>query len=172
MKVILVTLVLLAVTDVVAQSAGAKYINYRYKSILPGKTLPNGVKHLGGGLIGDINADPVYGISQVNAGRARMFWLEVSTGQDSTGVTGWKVLDVVYFPTLQKTDYLLFSADPSIECERGGEPLSADANVVGVGTIVRRQGIFKPSRLWIADLISKKFEPVPIAGVKCSYSEP
>lgn len=145
------------------------YVGYKYGGVVPSTNLPNGVKHNGGGLIGKIDADPVYGLSQVSKGRTQMLWFEVSTGQDSSGVIGWEVKDVLSFPALAKSDYLFFYGDPSIFCRRKGTDL---VNLVGVGKISRRQGIFRPSRLWTANLKTKRFEPTPIAGVRCEYSEP
>ncbi len=145
------------------------YIGYEYKGVLPNATLPNGVKHYGGGLIGDIDADPVYGISQLEKGRTKMLWLEVSTGKDSGGITGWHVLDALSFQAMTKSDYLFFAGDPSIFCRRQGTEI---VNLVGVGKILRRQAVFRPTKLWIADLKTQKFEPTSVAGVKCEYSEP
>lgn len=146
---------------------GAKYIGFEYAGVVPSSTLSNGVKHLGGGMIGDINADPVYGISQLQKGRLKMLWLEESTGQDAGGVTGWKVLDVLSFQT--PNSYIFFYGDPAIVCRRGGRDIE---NLVGVGRILRSQGVFRPSKLWIANISSKKFEPTSIRGVRCVYSEP
>jgi hypothetical protein len=146
-----------------------RYLNYEYKGVNPSSTLPNGVKHMGGGLIGDYEADPVYGISQVEKGKTKMLWLEVSTGRDSSGVTGWKVLDVLSFRALGPANYIFFSGDPAISCSRNGKEIP---NLVGIGRIVRREGIFKPSNLWTADPVTKKFEPADGFGVKCEYSEP
>ena len=147
----------------------AAYINYKYKGVLPGKTLPNGVKHTGGSMVGDIEADPAYGVSQVSKGKTQMLWLEESTGKDSTGITGWRVLDVLAFPTLAKTDYLFFLGDPLVECTRAGKEIP---NLIGIGRLIRRQDTFRPSKLWIADLKTKKFRALPLTGVKCVYSEP
>ena len=147
----------------------AKYINYEYKSVLPGKALPNGVIAMGGGLIGDVFADPVYEIAEVKKGKTKMLWFNVSTGTDSTGVTGWKVLDVLSFPALLKTDYIYMTGDPSIECRRKDEEIP---NLVGVGRIIPRQGTFKLSKLWVANLTTKKFEVTGLTGIKCTYSEP
>ena len=168
-NLIVIVLLILPALAYAQSAGGAKYIGYEYKGVPPEKTLPNGVKSMGGGLIGDINADPVYEIAQVGKGKARMLWLNVSTGQDSTGVTGWKVLDVLYFPALRATDYLILAEDPSIDCRRKG---NAIPNLAGVGRILRRQGIFRPSKLWTANLTTRKFEPIALAGVKCVYSEP
>jgi hypothetical protein len=166
-----VLLFLLMIPSVVWAQAkgGSPYIGYTYRSVLPNKTLPNGVKSMGGGLIGDINADPVYEIANVEKDRTKMLWLNVSTGQDTTGVTGWKVLDVLSFPNLAKSEYLYTYGDPGINCSKASNEIP---NLVGVGLIIRKQGIFRPSKLWTANLATKKFEPLPIAGVKCEYSEP
>lgn len=148
----------------------AKYINYKYKGVNPESILPNGVKHFGGALIGNIDADPVYGISTVVKGKTNMLWLEVSTGRDSsTGVTGWRVLDVLAFSGMTKSDHLFFSNDPAIYCRRNRKDIP---ELVGVGKIARRQGIFRPTKLWVSDVKTEKFKSIPIAGVKCEYSEP
>lgn len=153
----------------VGQAKKSPYIGYEYKGVVPSATLPNGVKHFGGGLIGKIDADPVHGISQVEKGRTKMLWLEVSTGQDAGGVSGWRVKDVLVFPALTRSDYIFFAGDPAILCRQRGTEI---VNLVGVGRIARREAIFRPSRLWVANLRTEKFEPMSLAGVKCEYSEP
>lgn len=170
MKNIIATIIGLSLLSIsAAAQARSPYINYEYKGVVPSTTLPNGVKHLGGSLIGDIDADPVYGISWVEKGKTKMLWLEASTGQDSGGVTGWKVLDVLSFPALTRADHLLIGGDPAVSCtERGNEI----ANLVGVGRIQRRQGVFRPSRLWTANLTTGRFESKPLVNIKCEYSEP
>ena len=155
-------------TSALSQS-GSEYVGYEFQSVLPGTVLPNGVKDLGGGLIGDINASPVYGIGQMQKGKTKMLWLEVSTGQDAKGVTGWKVLDVLIFSTLARTRYVFFAGDPAIACRRKGEEI---ANLVGDGKIDRAGGVFVPSNLWIANIETKRFEPISVKGIKCEYSEP
>ena len=71
MKYRIAVLVLLTLVPWIASAqkkpsttTGSQFIEYRYKGVTPPYLLPNGVKHLGGGLIGDVNADPVYGIAQ------------------------------------------------------------------------------------------------------------
>lgn len=147
----------------------SEYIGYEYEGVRPGTTLPNGVKLLGGGLIGDVEADPVYGVSEVQKGKIKMIWLEVSTGQDASGVTGWKVLDVLGFSALARTRYVFFIGDPAIGCRRGGKEIP---NLVGEGRIIRARNVFVPSNLWVANLDRKKFERISLAGVRCEYSEP
>ena len=152
-----------------ASDAGAKYVNYEYAGVTLDTTLPNGVKHFGGGLIGDIEADPVFGISQVSAGRTKMLWLEASTGRDAKGVTGWKVLDVLAFPNAAKNDYIFFYGDPSIQCTRNGKDVP---NVVGIGRIYASRGTFVPAKLWTADIKARRFVSTASVGLKCVYSEP
>jgi hypothetical protein len=160
---------IIATHCVFSQTSGREYIGFRYKGVVPNSVLANGVKHLGGSVLGDVFADPVYGISIVSKGKTKMLWLEVSTGQNSGGVTGWRVLDVLSFFNQRANDHLLFGSDPSIECRRNGKPVD---NLVGIGRIVRRQALFRPSILWIANVSSKKFVPISAAGIRCVYSEP
>ena len=150
---------------------GSEYVGYKYKGVLAGKTLPNGVKSLGGSLIGDIDADPVYEIAEVRKGKITMLWLNVSTGRNSRGVTGWKVLDVLSFSTLARTRYIFVAGDPAVGCKRKGMEGYLD-NLVGDGKLVRARGAFIPSNLWVANLRTKKFEAMPLNGITCEYSEP
>jgi hypothetical protein len=152
-----------------AAAASAQYVGYEYKGVTPETVLPNGVKHLGGGLISDIDADPTYGISQVSKGKTEMLWLEVSTGQNETGITGWRVLDVVSFPTLTRSQHIHMQPDPAVECTRRGKIVEG---LVAVGTLDRRRGTFTPQRAWTADIARKKFNPSATAGLRCIYSEP
>jgi hypothetical protein len=169
MNLTLIVVVVLLLQSTLFAQTRSPYLGFEYKGVIPGKTLSNGVKHLGGGMIGDINADPVYGISQVQKGTTKMLWFEVSTGQDATGVTGWKVLDVLTFSSLARTRYVFFVGDPAISCSRGRKTLE---NLVGEGRIIRSRGRFIPSNLWTANLRTKKFERVAVSGVTCEYSEP
>ncbi len=152
-----------------AGKGASSFVGYEYKGVRPDTVLPNGVKLIGGGLIGDIDADPVYGISQVSKGSTQMFWLEASTGRDANGVTGWKVVDVLALPPAAKKHYIFFLGDPMIECTRNGKDVP---NLVGIGRILRTQKLFQPSKMWTANIRSKKFEPIGVTGLKCIYSEP
>ena len=152
-----------------AAAVSAQYVGYEYKGVTPETVLPNGVKHLGGGLISDVEADPTYGISQVSKGKTEMLWLEVSTGQNETGITGWRVLDVVSFPALTRSQHIHMHHDPAVECTRGGKIVE---DLVAVGTINRHRGSFTPQRAWTADISKRKFIPASIRGLRCIYSEP
>ena len=169
MKLTLIFFAVMLLQSAAFAQTRSPYIGFEYEGVIPGKTLSNGVKHLGGGMIGDINADPVYGISQLQKGTTKMLWFEVSTGQDATGVTGWKVLDVLTFSNLARTRYVFFVGDPAINCRRRGKDLE---NLVGEGRIMRARGQFIPSNLWTANLSTKKFKRISVTGVTCEYSEP
>ena len=167
MKTTIATIFLLVLC---AASASAQYVGYEYKGVVPETVLPNGVKHLGGSLISGINADPMYGISQVSKGRTQMLWLEVSTGQNEKGVTGWRVLDVISFPRLTGSQHMHISPyDPAVECLRDGLPV---VRLVALGTLNSRNATFAARRAWIADIAKKKFIPAPTRGLRCTYSEP
>ena len=145
------------------------YIGFTHPGVIPENALPNGVKYIGGGLIGDVNADPVYGISMVSKGKIKMLWLEVSTGQNGGGVTGWHVKDVLSFYNQRAYDQLFIAGDPTIECHRKGKPLE---NVAGIGRIVPKTGIFRLSSIWFVNTKKEKFDRISTAGIKCVYSEP
>ena len=147
----------------------ASYIGYEYKGVTPDTVMPNGLKHLGGGLISDPYVDPVYGVTQVSQGNSWMLWLQVSVGQNALGVTSWRVLDVLSFPKPRGSEYIMLAPDPSIECTRSGKAVS---RLSAVGRINRRSGTFTPQRAWTADLAKKKFTPASIRGLRCTYSEP
>ena len=150
------------------QSA-ASYIGYEYKGATPDTVMPNGVKHLGGALISDINKDPVYGIAQVSKGRTQMLWLEVSTGQNEKGVTGWRVLDVISFPKPTGSQHAMLPLDPAVECTRNGKTVPY---LVAIGRINTRSASYTVQRAWIADINKKKFTPASIRGLRCNYYEP
>lgn len=161
--------ILLGASSSALAQTRSTYVGYKYKGVLPGKTLPNGVKHFGGGLVSDPYKDPVYGISDVARGRTKMLWLEISTGSNAQGVTGWEVKDVLSFPNFTSSRYLFFSMDPSVECTRNKKPVE---NLVAIGRVMPKQGIFKPERAWIPNLTTEKFDETTIQGLKCIYSEP
>ncbi len=148
---------------------GSRYIGLVYKAVNPGSQMPDALTHNGGGLIGDIDADPLTGIAMVDKGKTRMLWLEISEGRDSTGVTAWRVKDVLSFPAATTRDYIFFHGDPAIECKQNGRYIP---NLVGIGRIFRSRMTYVPSRLWTANLKTLKFEPYSTKGVKCEYSEP
>lgn len=163
---ILITFLL---SSAIAQStAGSKYIGYKYESPDVGEMLPNGIKHRGGGLIGDIDADPVYGVSVLEKGKTKMFWLEISTNRKADGgVMAWQVKDVLEFSGLGSKDFVLEFSDPTFECKRGKANVGS---LIGIGTF--NKGIFTPRKLWRPNAKTAKFESVPIRNIRCFYAEP
>jgi hypothetical protein len=147
----------------------SKYVGYKYDGVVPRTLLPNGVNYLGGGLLGDIDADPVYGISEVENVKTKMLWLQVSTGRNDRGITGWQVRDVLTFPNLPRTMQLISFTDSSTLCRRDGKEIK---NLIAFGHILRKQGIYKVRRAWIANIRLGKFIQTTIRGLKCEYYEP
>ena len=147
-----------------AQNEKFKYIGYKYKGVLVDETLPNGVKHLGGGLITE--SKPTYGVSEMSKGATRMLWLDKATGEDETGVTGWEVKDVLAFPAFGKNQELLFSYSG---CQRNKK---SDNSLVVFADFSPRQKTYKVRRAWLANVKTEKFEEIPIKGVQCAYEEP
>ena len=152
---------------VAAFGQASEYIGYRYKSVVPETVLPNGVKNLGGGLVGDYNTSPVWGVADVNKGKARMLWLEKATAEDETGVTEWEVIDVLSFPKIAADEELLLGS--AMECTENGK--DSDDMVVHV-RFQKKQKDYKTLKAWRADLKAGRFVPIDAKNVKCRYDEP
>lgn len=149
--------------------APGSYIGFEYKGASPNTILRNGVKHLGGSLVSDHRIDPVYAVSQVSKGSTSMLWLEVSTGQNEKGATGWRVLDVLQYPKPTGRMDLLMPHGPGLRCTRDGENFT---NLIAIGALQRPQLTYTLQHAWLADIKKKKFVSVPVRGIKCIYSEP
>lgn len=164
--------VLFVISSSFAQSpTGAKYIGHKYEVPDHGGKLPNGFTHNGGGLIGDIEADPLYGVSILGKGREKMFWLEVSTARgDRGGVTAWEVKDVLEFSNLRASDFVMEFSDPGFECRKGKTTIAE--TLIGIGTFNRKRGIFTPRKLWRPNAKTAKFERYAATNIRCFYSEP
>ena len=57
----------------------------------------------------------------------------------------------------------------TVEADPGGKDIG---NLVGVGRINMRRETFTPSRLWVANLATKKFVPLKLTGIRCIFSAP
>jgi len=169
-KILILLVVLTGANFTYSQAEASRYIGYRYTFDISSKALPNGVKIVGTWDIGDPDSSPAYGIATVEKGKTTMLWLTV-TAEDSTGLTGWNVLDVLSFPvTTHKRDVIFFYPGGSASgCTRSGKVIP---NVAGVGRIVGKQAVFRPSKVWVPDLATKKFKSIPFSGIKCEYSKP
>jgi len=161
-KILILLVVLAGANFTYSQANRSRYIGYKYSDVI---ALPNGVKVVGVWDIGDPDRSPVYEIASVEKGKKDMLWLTVTT-EDSTGLlNGWKVLDVLSFPVSAKGDVIFFyPAGSPNSCMRSGKVIPYAA---GVGRIVRNQSVFRPSKLWVPDLATKKFKPVSVSAIKC-----
>jgi hypothetical protein len=136
--------------------------------VVPETVLPNGVKNLGGGLVGDFEAKPVWGIADVSKGKARMLWLEKASAEDDSGVTEWEVADVLSFPNIPTDQELLIASGPG-ECAENGKATEDMAVHV---QFLKKQKAYKTLKAWRADIRAGRFVPIDAKNVKCSYDEP
>lgn len=130
--------------------------------------LPNGVKDLGGGIIMDGNKISSYGIGRFSKGTTQMLWLELATGEDANGVTGWEVKDVLVFPELTRSQELFFAAGNDA-CTINGKN---DGKLVVFADFSPLKKKYTVRKAWRANLESEKFRPIPIKGIRCEYYEP
>ncbi len=146
----------------------SEYVGYRYKSVIPETVLPNGVKNLGGGLVGDFYAKPVWGVAEVSKGKVRMLWLEKATAEDERGVTEWEISDVLSFPNIPTDQELLIASGPG-ECKENGK--TTNDLVVHV-QFLKKQRAYKTLKAWRADVKAGRFVALDAKNVKCRYDEP
>jgi hypothetical protein len=166
MKLSLVLLVVILSPGVLfsQHDKSSPYIGYERQGASVESVLPNGVKYLGGGLIGDINAKRLVGISEMMQGNSRMVWLERSNRR-THGARTWKVLDVLRID-LRTSDEEFFPINP---CTRNGREIP---NLVAIGRHHKGDRYITLSSLWVADLERGSFREVSTRGVKCEYPEP
>lgn len=156
------------VLPIAAFGQTSEYVGYRYKSVIPETVLPNGVKNLGGGLVGDFEAKPVWGVADVAKGKTRMLWLEKASAEDETGVTEWEVRDVISFPNIPAGEDLLFGFGAA-ECTEKGKGVD---DIVVHARFLKKQKAYKTLKAWRTDLKAERFVPIDARYVKCHYDEP
>lgn len=160
-KFYLVLLILLFSFNSFAQKD--EYIGYKYKGVVYGKTLPNGVKDLGGGLLSDDN----YGISHFSKGKLQMLWLDKIIDRDGKGVPNWEVKDVLRFPTLKKNQNLLFSYASS--CLKNKKP---ELDLVVLAELNSKTKKYKVIKAWKANVKKERFEVLKTKGIFCEVEAP
>lgn len=160
---ILFLLAFLILPTVAAAQQKKEFVGYRHKGVVYGETLPNGARDLGGGLLSDDN----YGVSRFAKGGKQMLWLEKVTSRDKKGVPSWEVLDVLVINNPKKNQEFLFSYAST--CTDGGEE---DLDLIVLAEFQPAKKIYKVLQAWRADLLSEKFAPVSIEGIKCEYAKP
>lgn len=87
MKSTMLIFLILFVAPSFVSAQKSKYVGYKHKPVLMDKTLPNGIKDLGGGMIIKGNKITSYGIGRFSKGKTQMLWLELATGENEKGVT-------------------------------------------------------------------------------------
>ncbi len=97
-----------------------------------------------------------------------MLWLELATGEDENGVTGWQVKDVLVFPNFRKNQELLFGEGVA-GCEGNKK---SDTRLVVLADFPIKGSFYKVRRAWRANLKTEKFEETSIKGIKCEVYEP
>lgn len=161
MKLKVFLTIALFVFPVFANPQKAKYIGYKHKGVIVDAKLPNGVKHLGGGLLSKDN----YGVSRYEKSGQLMLWLEKITSRDTNGVPNWIVKDVLHLGKLKKNEALLFSYASS--CKQN-EKVNIDL-IVKVAVLPKKE--FKVLQAWKANPRKEKFENTQITGIKCEFLE-
>jgi hypothetical protein len=161
-KFYLILIVLVLSFNVFAQKKD-EYIGYKYKGVVYGKTLPNGVKDLGGGLLSNDN----YGISHFSKGKLQMLWLDKITGRDEKGVPNWQVKDVLRFDELKKNQTLLFSYASS--CLKNKKP---ELDLVVLAELNPKTKKYKIVKAWKANVKTEKFEKLKTKGILCEVEAP
>lgn len=163
MKIKVFLTIALLVFPVFANPQKTKYIGFKHRGVLYEEVLPNGVKHLGGGLL----TNEKYGVSRYEKGGKYMLWLEKITSRDASGVPSWVVKDVLIFGTLKKNEELMFSfASP---CTQNGKPA---VDLVVKAEVFPNRKQYKIKDVWKANTKREKFEKIQTKGVKCEFIEP
>lgn len=158
MKTKLLVFLLLLALPVFAIPQKPNYKGYKYKGVVYGETLPNGVKDHGGGLLSDEN----YGVSRLSKGKKDMLWLGKITGRDEKGVPSWQVKDVLTFDTLKKNQQFLFSYSSS--CLQNGKE-ALDIVVMAENSADKKS--YKVLKAWKANHKKEKFKKISTKNIKC-----
>jgi hypothetical protein len=157
---------LMFISAMVIAAQTQSYVGYRYKPVLAERTLPNGVKSLGGGIVSDLNKKPLWGISEMSKGGTRMLWLERAASEDARGVNEWEVMDVISVPNFPTGIEFIFGTG---SCRENGK--ENEALVVQAAFNARRL-TYRTIKAWHADIGSGRFLPIDAAAVKCEYDAP
>ncbi|HEY0429334.1 MAG TPA: hypothetical protein VGC76_16250 [Pyrinomonadaceae bacterium] len=155
--------ILLLLLTLAGAASAQNYIGYKHKGVVYGKTLPNGIKDLGGGLLSDAD----YGITRFSKGKTFMLWLEKIVARDEKGVPDWEVKDVLAFNKLKKNQEFLFSY--SSPCTLNGEE---NLEMIVMTEFQPKKKNYKILKAWQVSLDDERFEKLSTKKIKCEYSEP
>ncbi len=154
---LLVLLTLLAIpTFIYAQKN--TYIGYKYTGVTYNKSLPNGVKDLGGSLLDDDD----YGVSHMKKGKTEMLWLAKITSRNKKGIPIWKVRDVLTLPALKKNQEILqgFTYPCTVNKKE-------DLNLIVLGEFQLKNKTYKVIKAWRANTKANKFQMISTKGIAC-----
>jgi len=144
----------------------SKYVGAQYRGVIPGEVIMDGVVSNGGQIISGppLSPGPVYGVSVVSKGNAKMLWLEYSVDRDAAE-TGrapmWRVKDVLVLPFLEKSQQIRTSSD---FCKKDGKEL---ANLF----ILADDHAEKIQRAWLVNSKTEKFHEISLRGIRCQFSD-
>jgi len=144
----------------------SEYIGYKYKPVLMDQLLPNGVKDMGGAIVSEYDASPVFGVGRFSKGTTQMLWLEKSTAEDAEGVKEWIVLDVLTFPSFGKNQSLMLGEG---ECQVNNKIVKG---LIVFANFLPRKKTYSVIKAWKANLKTERFVTTSTKGVKCEYFEP
>jgi len=161
----LIVTILLTVT---AMGQAEQYVGFKYKPVILGHRLPNGLEDMGGAIVSDLKVKPTWGISIKRKGTTRMLWLEKATAEDGRGVNEWEVADVLVFPRFTNSQDLLFGGGPG-DCTYSGK---TDDHIVVHAQFFSRSLTYKTINAWRADTSTGKFVPLNASLAKCKYDAP
>ncbi len=151
-------LVFLTIPFTVSAQEKNKYVGYEYTGVVVNETLPNGVKDLGGNLIGDFD----YAVSHMRKGSKDMIWLTRIKNRNDEGVPNWKVAKVLVLPKLKK-DQQIVSGFKS-PCKLGKKE---DITLIVLTNFSVKSKTYTPEKAWRANILKDNFEEVSIAKVNC-----
>lgn len=146
------------------QNEGFKYVGLKYSG--SNDVLIDGFREIGGGLITNVDANPLYSISHLKNDFKQMLLLNIGLGSDETNIPRWQVKDVLLFQSLKKNQSLLFGP---FNCQRRKK---YDEKLVVLAEFIQRQKIYKIHQAWRVNTKTESFQKIPITGITCFYEEP
>jgi hypothetical protein len=123
--------------------------------------LPPGAVDSGGGPLGDVNADPLYGWRQALRGNTLATLFLVSVDKHASSVT-WRVLDV---DTIEVGDHWLTSDS----CNVDGQ---LDRSIVGVVLSPTAEDWQEPSYAWRLNTSDQAAEALGVSNISCRIPAP
>lgn len=168
-RFLLILFVVLAFSVVAqAQTGTAELIGYKYQGVNINETLPNGFKHIGAGMVSEINKKPIYAVSRFSKGATHYLFLDKAVAEDAEGsVAEWEIRDAVVLPNFGKNQEILlpFNGD----CKRGRK---VDDKLIVLADFSPKTKTYKVLKAWRPNLAGEKIEAVSIRNIQCTYDEP